>query len=133
MKLLGGIIRSINECFRTYKCYDEMASFHSNILPVREALTSITLAVPADFTYILTSPSLSLELQSRHIRCNNALRMADPFKVTFQQGLDAIGNRSSKFWNRTRDVILVNWHLGLTAFGGPAVHYQLVRKCIFSI
>lgn len=59
--------------------------------------------------------------------------MAEKLKVIIQQGSDAIRSGSSKFWNRIRDVILVNWHLGFTAFGGPAVHYQLVRKSIVSI
>jgi hypothetical protein len=25
------------------------------------------------------------------------------------------------------DVIAVNWYLGFTAFGGPAVHFKIVR------
>lgn len=33
-----------------------------------------------------------------------------------------------RFWKRLREIILVNWHLGFTAFGGPAVHFQLVRR-----
>lgn len=32
-----------------------------------------------------------------------------------------------RFWKRSREIILINWHLGFTAFGGPAVHFQLVR------
>lgn len=33
-----------------------------------------------------------------------------------------------RFWERSREIILINWHLGFTAFGGPAVHFQLVRR-----
>ena len=29
---------------------------------------------------------------------------------------------------RYRDVLRVNWHVGLTAFGGPAVQFQTVRN-----
>jgi hypothetical protein len=27
-----------------------------------------------------------------------------------------------------RDIILANWHLGVTAFGGPPVHFQIVKS-----
>lgn len=33
-----------------------------------------------------------------------------------------------RFWKRSREIILINWHLGFTAFGGPAVHFQLVKR-----
>ena len=33
-----------------------------------------------------------------------------------------------RLWNRHRDVLLANWHLGFTAFGGPPVQFQTVRK-----
>ena len=29
---------------------------------------------------------------------------------------------------RYRDVLRVNWHVGFTAFGGPAVQFQTVRN-----
>ena len=29
---------------------------------------------------------------------------------------------------RYRDVLKVNWHVGFTAFGGPAVQFQTVRN-----
>lgn len=59
--------------------------------------------------------------------------MAEHLTAFFKRGLDFSRSGSSKFWNRTREMIFVNWHLGLTAFGGPAVHYQLVRKTIILI
>lgn len=27
------------------------------------------------------------------------------------------------------DMLYHNWHLGLTSFGGPAVHFQIVGRC----
>lgn len=33
-----------------------------------------------------------------------------------------------KIWKSSREIIFINWHLGFTAFGGPAVHFQLVGK-----
>lgn len=33
-----------------------------------------------------------------------------------------------RFWKHSREIILINWHLGFTAFGGPAVHFQLVKR-----
>ena len=32
-----------------------------------------------------------------------------------------------RVWRRYSDVVLANWHLGFTAFGGPAVQFQTVR------
>lgn len=32
-----------------------------------------------------------------------------------------------RVWSQYRDVIMANWHVGFTAFGGPAVQYQTVR------
>ena len=32
-----------------------------------------------------------------------------------------------RIWSRYRDVIIANWHIGFTAFGGPAVQFQTVR------
>ena len=29
---------------------------------------------------------------------------------------------------RYRDVLKINWHVGFTAFGGPAVQFQTVRN-----
>lgn len=34
-------------------------------------------------------------------------------------GVRALGRRAWK-------VVRVNWHLGVTAFGGPPVHFQIV-------
>ncbi|KAI9742957.1 MAG: hypothetical protein M1835_002987 [Candelina submexicana] len=31
-------------------------------------------------------------------------------------------------WRRWRDVILGNWYLGFTSFGGPPVHFQIFHK-----
>ncbi|MCJ1265964.1 hypothetical protein MMC22_005846 [Lobaria immixta] len=30
--------------------------------------------------------------------------------------------------DQTHDVVLANWHLGLTAFGGPSVHFHIFRR-----
>lgn len=35
--------------------------------------------------------------------------------------------RIMRIWNQHRDVVLANWHLGFTAFGGPPVQFQTVR------
>ncbi|KAL8931348.1 MAG: hypothetical protein Q9216_007224, partial [Gyalolechia sp. 2 TL-2023] len=37
-----------------------------------------------------------------------------------------------RVWRRYRDVVAVTWHLGVTAFGGPAVHFQTYQQ-IFAI
>lgn len=34
----------------------------------------------------------------------------------------------TRFWKRSWEIVSVNWHLGFTAFGGPAVHFQLARR-----
>lgn len=31
-----------------------------------------------------------------------------------------------KFRDQARDVVFATWYLGVTAFGGPAVHFQIV-------
>ena len=31
-----------------------------------------------------------------------------------------------RLWNRYKETICVNWHLGATCFGGPAVQFQTV-------
>ncbi len=35
-----------------------------------------------------------------------------------------------KLWKQYQDVIMVNWHVGFTAFGGPAVQFQTVRNIV---
>ncbi|EPE32815.1 hypothetical protein GLAREA_05827 [Glarea lozoyensis ATCC 20868] len=35
---------------------------------------------------------------------------------------------SSAIWVSLRDVLIKNWHLGFTAFGGPPVHFQILHK-----
>lgn len=37
-----------------------------------------------------------------------------------------------KLWQQYRDVITANWHVGFTAFGGPAVQFQTVILTILS-
>lgn len=32
----------------------------------------------------------------------------------------------TKLKGQAHDVVVGNWHLGLTAFGGPPVHFQIV-------
>ena len=38
------------------------------------------------------------------------------------------GGPLSKVWDRYRDIVAANWHLGVTSFGGPPVHFQIVRR-----
>ena len=33
-----------------------------------------------------------------------------------------------RVWMRYRDVFKTNWHVGFTAFGGPAVQFQTVGR-----
>jgi hypothetical protein len=33
-----------------------------------------------------------------------------------------------KVLRQYKDIFVANWHLGLTAFGGPPVHFQIVRQ-----
>jgi hypothetical protein len=33
---------------------------------------------------------------------------------------------AAAIWERTKEVFSKNWHLGITAFGGPPVHFQIV-------
>ncbi|KAL8754478.1 MAG: hypothetical protein Q9184_005104, partial [Pyrenodesmia sp. 2 TL-2023] len=33
-----------------------------------------------------------------------------------------------RFWKRYKDVVAATWHLGFTAFGGPAVQFQTFHK-----
>ncbi|CAF9904017.1 MAG: hypothetical protein ALECFALPRED_004803 [Alectoria fallacina] len=33
-----------------------------------------------------------------------------------------------RIWSRYRDVVVANWHIGFTAFGGPAVQYQTFHE-----
>ena len=37
------------------------------------------------------------------------------------------------FPEQLREVVAKNWHLGFTAFGGPPVHFQIVRSDAASI
>lgn len=46
----------------------------------------------------------------------------------FENSYSCIRAAFVRFWKRSREIILINWHLGFTAFGGPAVHFQLVRR-----
>jgi hypothetical protein len=43
---------------------------------------------------------------------------------------------SAEIWGRAKEVFGKNWHLGVTAFGGPPVHFQIVSSgqptCNFS-
>lgn len=36
--------------------------------------------------------------------------------------------RNMKLWDQHKDVVLANWHLGFTAFGGPPVQFQTVSS-----
>lgn len=32
-----------------------------------------------------------------------------------------------------KEMLIHNWYLGFTAFGGPAVHFQIVRLCLLIV
>jgi hypothetical protein len=32
-------------------------------------------------------------------------------------------------WRTLRDVVAESWYLGFTSFGGPPVHFKIVRLC----
>ena len=34
--------------------------------------------------------------------------------------------RQTKFYRQVQELIAVNWHLGLTCFGGPPTHFKIV-------
>ena len=38
-----------------------------------------------------------------------------------------LGFKLGKWKHQAHDVFMANWHLGFTAFGGPPVHFQIVR------
>ena len=46
------------------------------------------------------------------------------FASTFT--LSGIGPTLKKLRDQAHDVLIANWYLGLTAFGGPPVHFQIV-------
>lgn len=44
--------------------------------------------------------------------------------------ISGIGLTLKKLRDQAHDVFLKNWNLGLTAFGGPPVHFQIVCELI---
>lgn len=44
-----------------------------------------------------------------------------------------IGRTVKKLREQARDVLVADWYLGVTAFGGPPVHFQIVCDQISSI
>ncbi|KKY20009.1 putative chromate transport protein [Phaeomoniella chlamydospora] len=50
------------------------------------------------------------------------------YSSALRRGADLMHIDSSKIWDRTVDVVVANWHLGFTAFGGPPVHFQILHK-----
>ena len=38
-----------------------------------------------------------------------------------------------KIWARYRDVFIANWHVGFTAWGGPAVQFQTVCSQLLTL
>jgi hypothetical protein len=42
--------------------------------------------------------------------------------------LHSIEVDSAAILQRAKDVLDQNWHLGVTAFGGPPVHFQIVTS-----
>jgi len=49
-----------------------------------------------------------------------------PFQTPWQS-LNSIQRHAPEIWEQVKDVFAKNWHLGFTAFGGPPVHFQIVR------
>jgi hypothetical protein len=56
--------------------------------------------------------------------------MTDIYVSVLRRGADLMHIDSSKAWDRAVDVVAANWHLGFTAFGGPPVHFQIVRTTV---
>jgi len=56
--------------------------------------------------------------------------MTGIYGSTLRLGADMMHFNPSKIWDRTVDVVVPNWHLGFTAFGGPPVHFQIVRTVL---
>lgn len=42
-------------------------------------------------------------------------------------------NRRHSINHDLLDMLKHNWHLGITSFGGPAVHFQIVRRKIITL
>ena len=42
---------------------------------------------------------------------------------------NGINQRLKKLGDQVHHVFLANWYLGLTALGGPPVHFQIVCEC----
>jgi len=52
------------------------------------------------------------------------------YSSALRRGAELMHIDPSKIWDRTVDVVAANWHLGFTAFGGPPVHFQIVRTTV---
>lgn len=44
-----------------------------------------------------------------------------------EQASDRLGVRPSKLGSPLKEMLIRNWYLPFTCFGGPAVHVQIVR------
>ena len=52
-------------------------------------------------------------------------RLAFPVLLRYFHSIEV---DSSAIWERMKDVLAKNWHLGVTAFGGPPLHFQIVSR-----
>ena len=52
--------------------------------------------------------------------------MALPSLLASTSTGNGFSQRLKKAGDQIHHVFLANWHLGLTAFGGPPVHFQIV-------
>jgi hypothetical protein len=55
-------------------------------------------------------------------------KMTDIVASSLRRCTNAITFDRSEAWDTLKQVLRKNWHLGLTAFGGPPVHFQIVRN-----
>jgi len=60
------------------------------------------------------------------------LQMTEILLSTLRRCANSIQVDLSEIWDRSMEVLSKNWHLGFTAFGGPPVHFQIVRESAIS-
>jgi hypothetical protein len=76
----------------------------------------------------LPSPTRSQELVQEQKRWR--IDIMNVYSSALRRGAELMHIDPSKIWDRTVDVAAANWHLGFTAFGGPPVHFQIVRATV---
>jgi len=75
--------------------------------------------------YRLISPSF----RTLSVTANLPVMLSSLFSVLNDASRDRKSWQTSNH-NGWRDMLQRNWYLGLTSFGGPAVHFQIVRNTI---